>query len=646
MDASRSKLGFQTQWDSGEGLLYNRVILPLAVMGINVIKVDWWRQIALDNPGVKRIYRHHPNSDALGLVQWINNPEGAAIDLVAFLRGHLLDTLDHIDLVTGDNEFILGPDHESPDRIDKADRFMAAFIREADSLLGRGVCVGNFNVGHWAGETVDYFPRTLTAIQTQASRGERLSYLCFHEYNWPLLRDDTHWYTGKFLRAMPPILERYPDIRCMVTEVGIDKASKVWGEHAGWRKAHDDIDIAVDIYCGDNGLAWYNDLLNQTDYVAAVLIFGCGMTDWRGMGFDIMNGPDDTAVLDHIKTYPVVAPPEPPPEPPNGDNMDIEIYDYNGDLQDWDWLKAEFGDVQVHPVEDEFSVREGEHIYKVCYLRAKSGDSACQINTKGLDGQNVVGETVIFGWADADPHGLVDNGHNWTGNGIPGLTNETGDVGPGMGAFYSPADGERGPYWCWVYGLPSDYVDGLGMLAMTNHNHVDVGYREVIASEGEPPEPPVDSDLLAAVKRIDKNVAEIKTWLLKTPPEPPEPPKPEVFRGEYFNNITLTGAPALVRDDKEINFEWGSGSPDPKVNPDHFSVRWTGKRTFAGPTVFHVLADDGVRLWVYGQLVIDQWHDQGPTHYEVRLPLTPGEWDIKVEYYERGGGSTIKLWWE
>ena len=48
------------------------------------------------------------------------------------------------------------------------------------------------------------------------------------------------------------------------------------------------------------------------------------------------------------------------------------------------------------------------------------------------------------------------------------------------------------------------------------------------------------------------------------------------WRGEYFNNQTLSGAPALVRDDAQVNFQWGTGSPAPgTINRDGFSVRWT-----------------------------------------------------------------------
>jgi len=120
----------------------------------------------------------------------------------------------------------------------------------------------------------------------------------------------------------------------------------------------------------------------------------------------------------------------------------------------------------------------------------------------------------------------------------------------------------------------------------------------------------------------------------------------ETFRGEYFNNPTLSGTPALVRDDEVIDFNWGTGSPAPEIGSDQFSVRWTGKRTFeAGAYRFHALTDDGVRVWVDGQLIIDQWHDHPPSHYQAKVSLGAGQHDIKVEYYERGGGAVAKFWW-
>lgn len=117
------------------------------------------------------------------------------------------------------------------------------------------------------------------------------------------------------------------------------------------------------------------------------------------------------------------------------------------------------------------------------------------------------------------------------------------------------------------------------------------------------------------------------------------------WRGEYYNNMGLSGSPVLVRNDAAINFGWGTGSPAPGVvNPDEFSVRWT--RTLhldSGSYRFTVTVDDGVRLWVNGHLLIDQWKDQVATYSGVIY--VSGDVPVKMEYYEHFGAATAKLSW-
>ena len=119
------------------------------------------------------------------------------------------------------------------------------------------------------------------------------------------------------------------------------------------------------------------------------------------------------------------------------------------------------------------------------------------------------------------------------------------------------------------------------------------------------------------------------------------------FRGEYFNNLTLSGTPVLTRDDTFIDFTWNNTAPDPSVNADNYSVRWTKKQQFAsGRYHFTTSTDDGVRLFIDGVPVIDQWRDQGVTSYTESVDLEAGEHEIKMEYYEGAGGAIAKLSWD
>ncbi len=120
------------------------------------------------------------------------------------------------------------------------------------------------------------------------------------------------------------------------------------------------------------------------------------------------------------------------------------------------------------------------------------------------------------------------------------------------------------------------------------------------------------------------------------------------WRGEYFDNTTLSGAPRLVRDDGAIDFDWGSGSPDPSLPADNFSVRWTRTLGFnAGTYRFFTSTDDGVRVWVDGNLVVDAWIDQSMSQTRTGdIYLASGQHKIVVEYYEHGVTAGAHVWWQ
>ncbi len=118
------------------------------------------------------------------------------------------------------------------------------------------------------------------------------------------------------------------------------------------------------------------------------------------------------------------------------------------------------------------------------------------------------------------------------------------------------------------------------------------------------------------------------------------------FRGEYYNNRDLSGAPLLVRDDASINFSWGDGSPGSPINKDNFSARWTNFCYFdAGTYTFTVRVDDGVRLWVDDVLIIDRWNEQPATTFKADRTLGAGYHSLRLEFFEVGGEALVQLSW-
>ncbi|EEF59520.1 chitobiase/beta-hexosaminidase C-terminal domain-containing protein [Pedosphaera parvula] len=122
------------------------------------------------------------------------------------------------------------------------------------------------------------------------------------------------------------------------------------------------------------------------------------------------------------------------------------------------------------------------------------------------------------------------------------------------------------------------------------------------------------------------------------------------LRGAYYSNqlMTFNGSPSLVRTDATVNFLWNNGAPDPKVSSDHFTARWTGsvQPQFSENYTFYTTTDDGVRLWVNGQLLIDHWVDQGATEWSGLITLAAQQkYNIQMDYYENGGGAQASLSW-
>jgi fibronectin type 3 domain-containing protein len=127
----------------------------------------------------------------------------------------------------------------------------------------------------------------------------------------------------------------------------------------------------------------------------------------------------------------------------------------------------------------------------------------------------------------------------------------------------------------------------------------------------------------------------------------PPPGAGDGLLGQYFDNMDFTGT-SVTRVDPTVNFDWGSGSPDPRIDVNTFSVRWTGQvqAQFGETYTFYTQSDDGVRLYVNNQLVIDNFTDHSSTENSGTITLAAGRnYPIRVEYYENSGGALAQLRW-
>jgi hypothetical protein len=130
--------------------------------------------------------------------------------------------------------------------------------------------------------------------------------------------------------------------------------------------------------------------------------------------------------------------------------------------------------------------------------------------------------------------------------------------------------------------------------------------------------------------------------------QPPVTVIPGCLKASYFSNNSLTGTPTVVQAESKIDNNWAANAPLTSLPVDNFSVRWEGfvNPPLTGTYTFTMTGDDGVRLWVNNQLIIDKWIDQSATAYSATVALTAGQSvPVKMEYYEKTGSAVAKLEW-
>ncbi|MFH1883511.1 MAG: PA14 domain-containing protein, partial [Planctomycetota bacterium] len=117
-------------------------------------------------------------------------------------------------------------------------------------------------------------------------------------------------------------------------------------------------------------------------------------------------------------------------------------------------------------------------------------------------------------------------------------------------------------------------------------------------------------------------------------------------RADYFQGGSLMNL-VLTRTDPQINFNW-AGAPDETLGEDNFSVRWTGEveAAFTETYTFYTNSNDGVRLWVDGQQLVDNWTDHGNTENSGNIDLVAGQtYSVVMEYYDNDGVAVAELLW-
>jgi hypothetical protein len=126
--------------------------------------------------------------------------------------------------------------------------------------------------------------------------------------------------------------------------------------------------------------------------------------------------------------------------------------------------------------------------------------------------------------------------------------------------------------------------------------------------------------------------------------------------GLYWTNQTsanaFTGPPTWTNNDYSINYDWAQAGPFPSPwdsCTNYFTIRWLGTLQPYYPNqtyTFYTTSDDGVRLWVNGQLLIDQWVPQGATEWSGSIALGSSPVDLILEYFEQTGNASVSLSWD
>jgi outer membrane protein OmpA-like peptidoglycan-associated protein len=120
------------------------------------------------------------------------------------------------------------------------------------------------------------------------------------------------------------------------------------------------------------------------------------------------------------------------------------------------------------------------------------------------------------------------------------------------------------------------------------------------------------------------------------------------LRGEYYNGTNFEQK-VMTRIDPQLNFTWKQRSPATGVDRSYYSIRWTGKllAPASGRYTFYAKVDDGIRLWIGNQKVMDVWQLNDSKNFTGSIVLQKGQYyDLRVDYFNAMLGGVLELFWE
>ena len=203
-------------------------------------------------------------------------------------------------------------------------------------------------------------------------------------------------------------------------------------------------------------------------------------------------------------------------------SMEIKVFDANGAERDWQWVLDEFGPLDLR-LADPVTMPDGsQQVIRLVEVREQFGPTSCNVHLFDINGQPIEGAGAAWWYSTAPALPSVSPPTSlWEPRGDIGFTNVEGVVGFAMSAdgYYDPAH-QIGPYGAWFLTAehPSDGLFGLGMIAGTDHRHLNLWFQIVQVDDPEPPEPPEEpgEDLGAVVAElagIKFALEELVAWL-------------------------------------------------------------------------------------------------------------------------------------